>query len=66
MALCYRLVSKRAIPAQPIVVPGDHGPTWIEKEMQENRDAQRKPGNWVVGSVQNKSQEVPEEFDLMV
>jgi len=66
MALGWRLVSKRAIPAQPIMVPGDHGPTWIEKEMQENRDAKRKPGPWVVGSVQNKSDEVPEEFDLMV
>jgi hypothetical protein len=66
MALCWRLVSKRAIAAQPIMIAGDQGPTWIEKEMQENRDAKRKPGNWVVGSVQNKSEEVPDEFDLMV
>ena len=66
MALVWRMVSKRAIAAQPILIPGDHGPTWIEKEMQENRDAKRKPGPWVVGSVQNKSQEVPDEFDLMV
>jgi hypothetical protein len=66
MALCWRLVSKRAIAAQPIMIAGDHGPTWIEKEMQENADAKRKPGQWVVGSVQNKSMEVPEEMDLMV
>ena len=66
MALVWRMVSKRAIAAQPILIPGDHGPTWIEKEMQENRDAKRKPGPWVVGSVQNKSEEVPDEFDLMV
>jgi hypothetical protein len=66
MALCWRLVSKRAIAAQPILIPGDHGPTWIEREMSENADAKRKPGPWVVGSVQNKSLEVPEEFDLMV
>jgi Terminase RNaseH-like domain len=66
MALAWRLVSKRAVPALPILIPGDHGPTWIEKEMQENRDAKRKPGPWVVGSVQNKSEEVPDEMDLMV
>lgn len=66
MALCYRLVSKRAIPAQPIVIPGDHGPTFIEEEMKHNKDSSRKPGAWVVGSVTNKSQEVAEELDLMV
>ena len=53
-------------PAHPIVIPGDHGPTFIEEEMRQNKDAERKPGNWVVGSVQNKSLEVPQEFDLMV
>ena len=66
MALCYRLVSKRAIPAQPVVIPGDHGPTFIEEEMKQNKDAQRKPGAWVVGSVQNKQEQVAEEIDLMV
>jgi hypothetical protein len=66
MALGYRLVSKRAIPAHPIMIPGDDGPTFIEEEMRQNKDAQRKPGNWVVGSVQNKSQEVAEDLDLMV
>ena len=66
MALCYRLVSKRAVPAHPIVIPGDDGPTFIEEEMKHNKDSARKPGNWVVGSVQNKSQEVAEEFNLMV
>jgi hypothetical protein len=66
MALVWRMVSKRAIPAHPIVVPGDHGPTWIEQEMRENRDAKRKPGPWVVGSVENKSEQVPEEYSLMV
>ena len=48
------------------MVAGDHGPTFMETEMKENRDAKRKPGAWVVGSVQNKSDEVPEEYDLMV
>jgi hypothetical protein len=66
MALCYRLVSKRAIPAHPVMIPGDDGPTFIEEEMRNNKDASRKPGNWVVGSVQNKSQEVAEDLDLMV
>ena len=66
MALGWRLVSKRAVPAHPVVIASDHGPTWIEEEMKNNNDAKRKPGNWVVGSVQNKSQEVAEEFNLMV
>ena len=66
MALCYRLVSKRAIPAIPIIVTGDHGPTWIEAEMAENRDAKRDAGAWVVGGVHNKSQETLAELDLTV
>jgi hypothetical protein len=66
MALGWRLVSKRAVPAHPITIPSDHGPTWIEEEMRQNNDAKRKPGNWVVGSVQNKSQEVAEDYNLMV
>ena len=66
MALCYRLVSKRAIPAIPILVAGDHGPTWIETEMAENRDAKRDVGAWVVGGVHNKSQETLAELDLTV
>ena len=66
MALVWRMVSKRAIAANPIVVKGDQGPTWIEAEMKENRDAKRKPGNWTVGSVENRSQMAEAEFDLMV
>jgi hypothetical protein len=66
MALCWRLVSKRAIPAHPIVLAGNNDPTWIEDEMRFNKDAKRKPGQWVVGSVENKSQQVAEELDLMV
>lgn len=31
-----------------------------------NKDAERKPGHWLVGSVQNKSLEVAEGLDLMV
>jgi hypothetical protein len=66
MALCWRLVSKRAIPAIPIMIPSDNDPTWMEREMAENRDAKRKPGQWVVGSVENKSQEAAQELDLTV
>jgi len=66
MALCYRLVSKRAVPAQPLVVASDNSPTWIEDEMRNNKDAKRKPGNWTVGSVENKSLQVAEDLDLMV
>jgi hypothetical protein len=66
MALVWRMVSKRAIPAHPIMIAGNNDPTWIEDEMRQNRDAKRKPGNWTVGSVENKSQEAAEEFNLMV
>ena len=66
MALCWRLVSKRAMPAHPIMIPGIDGPTWIEDEMKENRDAKRPAKGWVTGSVQNKSKQVSEEMDLMV
>jgi hypothetical protein len=34
--------------------------------MKENRDAKRKPGNWTVGSVENKNDQVAEEYDLLV
>jgi hypothetical protein len=66
MALVWRAVSKRAIPAQPIVISGNNDPTWIEEEMKHNKDAKRKPSQWVVGSVQNKSQETANELDLTV
>jgi hypothetical protein len=65
MALGWRQVSKRAVPAIPQAIKGTNDPTWIEKEMQENHDAQRKDGGWVIGGVQNKSETVS-EFDLMV
>jgi len=66
MALVWRQISKRAIPASPMVIVGGNDPTWIETEMKENRDAQRKPGNWTVGSVQNKNDQVAEEYNLIV
>ena len=66
MALVWRMISKRAIAAQPVVIAGTNDPSWIENEMKHNKDAQRKPGKWVVGSVENKSLEAPPEFDLMV
>ena len=66
MALVWRQISKRAIPASPMVIVGGNDPTWIETEMKKNRDAQRKPGNWTVGSVQNKNDQVAEEYNLIV
>jgi len=66
MALVWRQISKRAIPAHPIVIPGVHDATWIETEMKENRDAKRKPGNWTVGSVDNKDSQVDQEYNLIV
>jgi hypothetical protein len=66
MALVWRQISKRAIPASPVVLAGNNDPSWIEDEMRFNRDAKRKPGQWNVGSVENKSKETVEELDLMV
>ena len=66
MALVWRQISKRAHPAQPLVIAGAMDPTWIETEMKENRDAKRKPGNWTVGSVENKNDQVAEEYNLLV
>jgi hypothetical protein len=34
--------------------------------MRYNRDAKRKPGNWVIGGVENKTKETSSELDLMV
>lgn len=66
MALCWRLVSRRAVPASPIVVPGNNDPSWIEEEMRNNKDARRKTGPWVTGGVQNKSEVTNPDYDLMV
>src|SRR5262245_25538438 len=66
MALVWREISKRAIPAVPVVLPGGNDPTWIEDEMKHNRDSKRKPGAWVVGGVENKTKETLAEIDLMV
>lgn len=66
MALCWRLVSKRAVPAHPLVIAGTGDPTWIEREMAENADSKRPQGAWVVGSVERKSEDAPDEYDLMV
>ena len=66
MALVWRAVSKRAVPAIPVVLAGNNDPTWIEDEMKHNKDAKRKPGQWVVGSVENKSQQTLDELDLTV
>jgi hypothetical protein len=59
-------VSKRAIPALPIILEGNNDPSWIEDEMRYNKDAKRKPGQWVVGSVENKTRETVAELDLTV
>ena len=66
MALVWKCVSKRAVPAIPIMIAGDNDPSWIEDEMRYNRDSKRKPGNWVIGGVENKTKETSSELDLMV
>jgi hypothetical protein len=66
MALAWRAISRRAIPAQPVVLPSNEEPNWMEKEMRENHDANRRPSGWDVGGVRNKSQEAEDDFNLMV
>ena len=66
MALAWKLVSYRIPAVNPIILPNADEPNWMEKEMMENHDAKRTPGNWDVGGVRNKTQEAESAFSLMV
>lgn len=66
MALVWKCVSNRAIPAIPVVLAGNNDPTWIEEEMRYNKDAKRPAKNWVIGTVENKTQQTSQDLDLMV
>jgi hypothetical protein len=65
-ALGWNLVSRRSIAVEPFVLPNQHDPNWMDKEMQHNKAAQRTGSEWNVGAVSNKSNEVETDFSLMV
>lgn len=64
-ALAWNLVSRRATPSEPILLPNTSDPNWMEKEMANNGQS-RTGSPWTVGAVRNKSAEAEQEFTLMV
>ena len=65
MALMWHLVSRRALPVSPLVLPNTLEPNWMDKEMSENHASERQ-GSWMAGEVVNKSEQAAREFNLMV
>ena len=63
-ALAWNLVNKRAIAAEPLVLPNSDDPNWMRREMETNRNNNRKTP-WVVGQVQKREDEY-DEYSLMV
>ena len=63
-ALAWHLVNKRAVAAEPLVIANSDDPNWMAREMETNRNNNRK-SQWVIGQVQKKEDEY-DEFSLMV
>jgi hypothetical protein len=63
-ALAWHLVSRRAVPTAPLVLPNSEDPNWMAKEMEQNKNTDRK-SQWNIGEVQKKSQD-DGVFSLMV
>lgn len=63
-ALAWHLVNKRAVAADPMVLPNSSDPNWMQREMETNRNNNRK-SEWVVGQVQKKEDEF-DEYAIMV
>jgi hypothetical protein len=63
-ALAWNLMSRRATPSEPIILPSMDDPNWMDHDMQVNH--QRGTGSWTVGAVRNKTAEAEQEFNLMV
>lgn len=66
MALGWHLISRRALASEPLVLPGNNDPNWMDKEMRENHASTRTDSNWTVGQVKNKTEDEAAEFSLMV
>jgi len=66
MALAWKMISNRAMAAEPVVLKSNSDPNWMDKEMQENHASNRTESSWTVGEVVNKSQQAEQEFTLLV
>jgi hypothetical protein len=60
-ALAWHLVNKRAVAADPLVLPSDDDKNWFARELEHNKTSKRS--DWV-GQVRRKDEEF--EFSLMV
>ena len=64
-ALAWNLVSRRATPSEPIVLPNTNDPNWMDLEVTHNK-SHEKGGEWNVGAVRDKTLEAEQEFSLTV
>jgi hypothetical protein len=65
MALAWNIVSRRAVPSIPIMLPNTNDPNWMDLEVRENKSADKKTP-WNVSVVRDKTQEAIDELDFMV
>jgi hypothetical protein len=65
MALAWNIVSRRAVPSIPIMLPNTNDPNWMDLEVQENKSNDKKTP-WNVSVVRDKTQEAIDELDFMV
>ena len=65
-ALAWNLVAKRAVPAEPVVIPSNDDANWMGAEFDHNTasTAQRKTP-WL-GDVERKDHDVFEDYPIMV
>jgi hypothetical protein len=65
MALAWNIVSRRAVPSIPIMLPNTNDPNWMDLEVTENKSNDKKTP-WNVSVVRDKTQEAIDELDFMV
>ena len=66
MALVWRLVSKRAIPAHPIVIAGNHGPD-LDRDGDGGEPGRQAQARQLGGRQRAEQvQEAADEYNLMV
>jgi hypothetical protein len=63
-ALAWHLCHARAFPVDPLVIPNSDDPNWMRREMETNRNNDRK-SEWVIGRVTRKDEDA-EAMELMV
>jgi len=65
-ALAWHIVSRRAYPSEPLVLPNLDDPNWMANEIEHNKASNsNKKSEWNVGQVRRKTDEY-DEFSLMV